>query len=98
MPYNFLLLPQTIHQARKERGWTQVELAHQLKVSQGTISFWERGVEKPSLEHLVDLVKLMPEMFEQIARQQDDLLARLYQLERAIYGGKCSCQGCSCSG
>lgn len=98
MPYNFLLLPQTIHQACKERGWTQVELAHQLKVSQGTISFWERGVETPSLEHLVDLVKLMPEMFEQIARQQDDLLARLYQLERAIYGGKCSCQGCSCSG
>jgi DNA-binding XRE family transcriptional regulator len=98
MPHNSLLLPQAIRQVRKERAWTQIDLANRLNVSQSTISFWERGVETPSLEHQVALVTLMPEIFEKLAKQQTDLLARLYQLERAVYGGKCHCKGCSCSG
>ena len=93
-----LLLPGAIHQARQQRQWTQVELVKRMGVSQGTISFWERGIENPSLAHQVQLVSLMPEIFEQLVKQQTDLLARLYRLERALYGGKCSCKGCGCSG
>ena len=93
-----LLLSKAIRAARKKRRWTQTELAKQLEVSQGTISFWERSIETPSLEHLIELVKLMPEIFEQLAQQEANILARLYQLERAVYGGKCSCRGCGCSG
>jgi transcriptional regulator with XRE-family HTH domain len=93
-----LLLPKAIRESRQKRKWTQAELAQRLDVSQGTISFWERSIETPSLENLVELVKLMPEIFEQLARQEADILARLYQLERAVYGGKCSCRGCGCSG
>lgn len=98
MPKKSLLLPWAIRQARQQRRWTQVELARRLGVSQSTISFWERGIESPSVSHQVQLVTLMPEIFEQLARQQGDLLARLYRLERVVYGGKCSCQGCGCSG
>ena len=93
-----LLLPQAIGTARKQRQWTQNDLAKKLHISQTTISFWERGVETPSLEHRVQLVTLMPEVFEQLARKERDILARLYKLERAVYGGKCSCKGCGCSG
>jgi transcriptional regulator with XRE-family HTH domain len=92
-----LLLPKAIRKARQKRKWTQSELAKRLRVSQSTISFWERNIETPSLENLVELVKLLPEIFEQLARQEADILARLYQLERVVYGGKCSCQGCGCS-
>jgi transcriptional regulator with XRE-family HTH domain len=92
-----LLLPKAIRKARQKRKWTQSELAKRLRVSQSTISFWERNIETPSLENLVELVKLLPEIFEQLARQEADILARLYQLERVDYGGKCSCQGCGCS-
>ena len=92
-----LLLPKAIREARKKRQWTQIELANHLEVSQGTISFWERSVETPSLTHLIELIKLMPEIFEQLAQQEANILARLYQLERVVYGGKCSCQGCGCA-
>lgn len=92
-----LLLPGAIRQARHQREWTQAELAGRMGVSQSTISFWERGIESPSLIHQVQLVTLMPEIFEQLARQQGDLLARLYRLERVVYEGKCGCHGCGCS-
>ena len=97
MPNKSLLLPEAIRQARIQRSWTQAELAGRLQVSQSTISFWERGIESPSLIHQVQLVSLMPEIFEQLARQHGDLLARLYRLERIVYQGKCGCQGCGCS-
>ena len=92
-----LLLPQAISLARKQRQWTQNELAKRLNISQTTISFWERGIETPSLEHRVQLVTLMPEVFEQLARKETDILTRLYRLERAVHGGKCTCTGCGCS-
>lgn len=93
-----LLLPKAIRESRKKREWTQTELAKRLQVSQGTISFWERSIETPSLDHMIDLLKLMPEIFEKLAQQEADILSRLYQLERAVYEGKCSCRGCGCSG
>lgn len=92
-----LLLPKAIRKARRNRRWTQAELAQRLNVSQGTISFWERGVESPSLEHQIQLVTLMPEIFAQLADQEADIVARLYRLERAIHSGKCVCQGCGCA-
>ena len=67
-------------------------------VSQGTVSFWKRGVESPTLEHIIDLVQLMPGVIGALAQQEGELLARVYQLERALNDGKCCCKGCSCSG
>ncbi|HUF38218.1 MAG TPA: helix-turn-helix transcriptional regulator [Anaerolineales bacterium] len=92
------LFPKAIRSARDRRKWTQVELAGRLGVTQGTVSFWERGIESPSLEHQVKLVTLMPEIFEDLAEQETVILSRLYQLERAVYSGKCSCSGCGCGG
>ena len=98
MTQTSMLLPQAIRNARQKRHWTQVDLAQQLNVSQGAISFWERGIESPSLEHLVALITLLPEIFEQLAQQETQILARLYNLERAINSGKCTCLGCGCAG
>ena len=93
-----MLLPRAIRQAREALQWTQMALATQLSVSQSTISFWERGVETPSLEHLVELATVMPEIFDQLAQQEADILARLYRLERMVHGGQCLCQACNCGG
>ena len=60
MERRLMLLPGAIRQAREGRNWTQMTLAAKLSVSQSTISFWERGVETPSLEHLVELATVMP--------------------------------------
>ncbi|MGQ0604517.1 MAG: helix-turn-helix transcriptional regulator [Anaerolineales bacterium] len=83
--------------AREARGWTQAELAARLKVSQGTISFWENGIEVPSLEHQVRLVEALPEILTDLAAQELGLLDRVQALERAVFSGKCGCEGCNCS-
>ncbi len=91
MAQKSFLLPRAIRTARERRGWTQAELAEKLEVSQSTISFWERGVETPSLDNQVRLATLIPDIFELLAEQETDLISRLYQLERAFSGDRCTC-------
>ena len=90
-------LPRAIRVAREKRGWTQTELADRLGVSQSTISFWENAVEVPSLNHQVQLVESMPDIMTALAIQELNLLDRLQTLERAVFDGKCGCEGCGCS-
>jgi transcriptional regulator with XRE-family HTH domain len=92
-----MLLSRAIREARESHGWTQIELANKLTVSQGTISFWERGIEMPTISHLVALVQVMPELFEYLARHENELLARVYTLERELNNGKCNCVACGCA-
>ncbi len=87
-----MLYSRAIRAAREQKGLTQVDLAEQLGVSQSTISFWERGIEAPSLENQVKLVTLIPEIIDLLAENEAQLLSRLYQLERALYGDGCSCE------
>ena len=91
-----MLLSRAIREAREAYGWTQIELADKLSVTQGTISFWERGVETPTLVHLVALAQVVPELFEHLARRENELLARVYTLERELNNGKCRCEACGC--
>ncbi len=93
-----MLLPKAIRAAREKCNLTQAELAARLSVTQSTISFWESGIETPSLENQVKLVTLVPDIFEVLAEQEADILSRLYQLERAMYGDSCSCERRGISG
>ncbi len=90
-------LANAIRVAREKRGWTQGELGVLLKVTQGTISFWENRVEIPSLDHQVRLVEAMPEILTALAIQELHLLDRIQALERVVFSGKCGCEGCNCS-
>lgn len=90
-------LSNAIRVAREKRRWTQMDLAAKLSVSQGTISFWENGVEIPSLNHQLQLIELMPDILMALAFQELNLLDRVQSLERIVFNGKCGCQGCSCS-
>lgn len=90
-------LANAIRVAREKRRWTQVDLANHLEVTQSTISFWENGVEIPSLSHQVRLIEMMPDILTAIAIQELNLLDRVQALERVIFNGKCGCEGCNCS-
>lgn len=90
-------LTNAIRVAREKRRWTQTDLARKLSVTQGTISFWENGVELPSLAHQVQLVEVMPDILTALAIQELNLLDRVQTLERIVFDGKCGCQGCDCS-
>lgn len=51
---------QLIRQLRKERGWTQQDLADQLMISDRTVSKWERGGGYPD----VSLVTKLSQLFQ----------------------------------
>jgi transcriptional regulator with XRE-family HTH domain len=42
----------TIQQLRKERGWTQLELANKLNVTPSTVYNWEHGRFEPTASKL----------------------------------------------
>lgn len=48
----------TIAELRKEKGWTQLELAEKLQVSDKTISKWEKDGGSPSIEFFPKLANL----------------------------------------
>lgn len=49
-----------IKQLRKEKDLKQEYIAYKCKVAQQSVSNWERGISKPSCEHL----KILSEIFE----------------------------------
>ena len=49
---------QTIAALRKKKGWTQVELAEKLQVSDKAVSKWEKDDSYPSIEFLPVLASL----------------------------------------
>jgi transcriptional regulator with XRE-family HTH domain len=89
-------LPHAIRTARTERALTQAELAARIGVSQGTISFWESGVEMPRVEHLVALTVELPEIIDSFSGRERELLQRMVRIERELFAGRCACKGCAC--
>ncbi len=87
---------QALRSARQKHGLTQEDLATRLKVSQGTISFWENGSETPTVEHVILLALELPELIESFEGYEQALLRKVLQLERELYPGRCACAGCVC--
>lgn len=85
-----------LRRARTERELSQANLAGSLGVSQATVSYWERGVEYPSFEHLAGVVSLFPAVLHVIHDEEVDLVRRLMRAEREAFSGACSCKGCGC--
>ena len=82
-----------LRRVRDAQGWTQEHLADRLEVTQPTISFWERGVEYPSFEHLARLVGLLPEVLPFAHQEELELVRRLMRAERLAFPEGCACQG-----
>ena len=47
------------HEARKRKGFTQARVASELNVSQGTVTDWERGKNKPRAELWTPIAMLL---------------------------------------
>ncbi|GEM_PF-103395 len=90
-------LAHTLRKARLRHGLTQVQLAARVGVSQGTISFWENGVQTPTVEHVIALALVFPEIVESFQGRERALLQRLLVLERELFEGKCACRRCPCA-
>jgi DNA-binding transcriptional regulator YiaG len=53
--------PKKIKALRKNKGWSQADLAIHLGVQQSTVSRWERGDTKPVGLYALPLIKLLSE-------------------------------------
>ena len=51
-------LSEKILMLRKQKGWSQEELAEQLGVSRQSVSKWESGTSLPDLNRILDLSRL----------------------------------------
>lgn len=89
-------MARALRAARWQRRMSQGALAQRLGVSQPTVSFWERGVETPSVENLIALVAEFPEVLGSIDERERELLRRLLRVERHLFDGRCACVDCSC--
>jgi transcriptional regulator with XRE-family HTH domain len=74
-------IAQRLVRLRKERGWTQVEMAQRLGVSQSVVSDYERGALRLHGE-------LIAQVAELLAVSADELLGRATEQERRGPAGK----------
>ena len=88
--------PPTLRHARLEQRLTQGQLAARIGVAQSAISFWERGIEVPTVEHLILLALELPAILDGVAGRERELLQRVLRLERDLFAGRCACAGCTC--
>lgn len=52
-------MKENIKRLRKEAGFTQGQIAELLSVGQNTVSMWETGCAKPSVDKLPMLAKIL---------------------------------------
>jgi transcriptional regulator with XRE-family HTH domain len=86
-------LAYVIRTARQTQAMTQGELAARIGVNQSTISFWERGTEIPTVEHIIQLALVLPQIVESLEGRERVLLMRVLRLERDLFPGRCACSG-----
>lgn len=86
-----------VRHARQRATLSQGELAAQLGVSQGTISFWERDIELPTLDHLLKLLVEYPELLDAMRVYNHEMLLQLRRVERILFNGHCACENCACA-
>ena len=54
----FMILADKIAQLRRQNGWSQEELAHQLDVSRQSVSKWEGGSSIPELDKILNMSRI----------------------------------------
>ncbi len=69
-----------ISKVRKEKGWTQLELAEKLNVTDKAVSKWERGVGFPDIKTLEPLAKALDvsivELMQSERNKEKDMLPK----------------------
>jgi transcriptional regulator with XRE-family HTH domain len=58
---------------RKNKGWSQEELAEKLFVSRQSVSKWESGQNYPSIEILINISDLFGLTIDELLRSDDEL-------------------------
>ena len=66
---------------RKEAGFTQVDVASKLGISQPAYASWERGVKKPTQENLVKIAQVFNVSIDYLVGNSEEKLDELDNIE-----------------
>ena len=79
---------QFIASIRKEKGWTQMELAHKLNITDKAVSKWERGIGFPDLKMIEPLAQVLDISINEImhAEKQTKKIQNTIMFKNIIYG------------
>lgn len=59
-----------LRRLREQKGWSQMDVAHQLDISQSAYNKWEAGQAKPTLPHLQKLAEIFEIDFIDLVQAQ----------------------------
>lgn len=59
-----------LRKLREQKGWSQMDVAHQLDVSQSAYNKWEAGQAKPTLSHLQKIAEIFEIDFLDLVQTQ----------------------------
>ena len=59
-------LSQKITYLRKQKGWSQEQLATKLEVSRQAVYKWEAGISQPEIDKLKKIAKLFDVSFDEL--------------------------------
>lgn len=63
---------QRIRQARRDKGWSQSQLAQRIGAHPTSVSDWERGINAPSSRHLIAIAEATDKPLSFFAADGDD--------------------------
>mgnify|MGYP002616395370 FL=1 len=66
---------------RKEAGFTQVDVAEKLGISQPAYASWERGVKKPTQDNLVKIAQILNVSVDYLVGNSQETLGELDNIE-----------------
>lgn len=66
---------------RKKAGFTQVDVASKLGISQPAYASWERGVKKPTQENLVKIAQIFNVSIDYLVGNSEEKLDELDNIE-----------------
>lgn len=59
-----------LRKLREQKGWSQMDVAHQLDISQSAYNKWEAGQAKPTLQNLKKIAEIFEVDFYDLIQEQ----------------------------
>ncbi|GGH80500.1 transcriptional regulator with XRE-family HTH domain [Pullulanibacillus pueri] len=72
-----MIFAEKLKKERKDKGWSQDELAEKLFVSRQSVSKWENGQNYPSIEILIKLSDLFNVTIDELLRSDQELTEKV---------------------
>jgi transcriptional regulator with XRE-family HTH domain len=70
LKHNLMSLETKLRKLREQKGWSQMDVAHQLSISQPAYNKWEAGQAKPTLPNLQKLAEIFEVDFLDLVQTQ----------------------------